>query len=472
MVFSNLFFLYCFLPLLFILYYIFKNDAYRRYVLMLFSLVFYAWGEPVCVLLMIGLVLVDYVFGLIIDRHADSPKIQKLSLVIAVVVNLAVLGIYKYLGFFIDTVNGVTGLSIPGFSIAMPIGISFFTFQTMSYVIDVYRGDTEVQTSFSKLLLYVSFFPQLIAGPIVRYKDIAAQLSDRSVDFKRINDGLFRFALGLSKKVLIADCCDTVVTSLYGLNEATIAARWVGALFFTLQLYFDFSGYSDMAIGLGKMFGFDFLENFNYPLISSSATEFWRRWHMSLGSFFRDYVYIPLGGNRKAHLRNIIVVWFLTGLWHGASWNFVLWGLYYAFFLIIEKKFLLRLFDKIPKAVSFVLTKAYTLFITVFGFAIFYFDKDLWKNLGYLFGVGCDTFTDIFTNSIIFDNIFLLALALILSTPVFPICMRLVEGKGTESNASYITARIVKTILLIALISVCSVRLVGNTYSAFLYFRF
>jgi len=470
MVFSNLFFLYLFLPVLFILYYGFKNDAYRRIILVLFSLVFYAWGEPVCVFLMIALVLFDYVFGHVIDR-ADSSKAKKIWLIIAIVVNLSILGIYKYLGFFTETINTVLGVSIPVFSITMPIGISFFTFQTMSYVIDVYRGDTEVQNSFFKLLLYVSFFPQLIAGPIVRYKDIEAQLSDRSVNLRQINDGVFRFALGLGKKVLIADCCDAVVTSLYGLNEVTIVARWIGAVFFTLQLYYDFSGYSDMAIGLGKMFGFEFLENFNYPLISSSATEFWRRWHISLGSFFRDYVYIPLGGNRKLHLRNIIIVWFLTGMWHGASWNFVLWGLYYAFFLIIEKKFLLNVFSKIWKPLSVIISKLYTIFITVFGFAIFYFDKNMLKNLGYLFGINCDTVTDIFTNSIILDNIFLLAAAVIFATPVFPTFMRFIEGKE-ETTVSYARARIVKTIILTILIVVSSIRLVGNTYSPFLYFRF
>ncbi|MBQ7932140.1 MAG: MBOAT family protein [Clostridia bacterium] len=325
MVFSNLFFLYGFMPVLLLAYFIIKNDAWRRGVLVAFSLFFYAWGEPVYVFLMIGMVLADYIFGLLIDR-CISVAWKSFWLVLAVISNLAVLGFYKDLGFFTETVNTVFSVTIPVVQLVMPIGISFFTFQTLSYVIDVYREDTEVQKSFFRLLLYVSFFPQLIAGPIVRYKDIEAQLANRQVTVPQFNDGLFRFAVGLGKKVLIANCCDTVVTQLYSLSEITFAGRWAGALFFTLQLYFDFSGYSDMAIGLGKMFGFSFRENFNYPLISRSATEFWRRWHMSLGTFFRDYVYIPLGGNRHDHQRNIMVVWFLTGMWHGASWNFILWG--------------------------------------------------------------------------------------------------------------------------------------------------
>ena len=468
MVFSNLFFLYIFMPALFLAYFIIKNNTYRRIVLLAFSLLFYAWGEPIAIFLMIGLVLGDYLFGRLID-HVYSAGAKKLWLVLAIIFNLSILGVYKYLGFFTETFNTIFRAQVPVLTLTMPIGISFFTFQTMSYVIDVYREDAKVQKSFFSLLLYVSFFPQLIAGPIVRYKDIEEQLPDRHVDLADFNEGLFRFSVGLAKKVLIADCCDTVVTSLYGLTDVTFAARWAGALFFTLQLYFDFSGYSDMAIGLGKMFGFRFLENFNYPLISRSATEFWRRWHMSLGTFFRDYVYIPLGGNRHDQQRNILVVWFLTGMWHGASWNFILWGLYYAVLLMWEKSSLLKTFEKMPKAVSFVVSHAYTLFITVFGFAIFYFDKNLLKNLGYLFGFGCTGLTDLFTNSVIFDNILLLAAALFFSVPVIPTLWNRLKERGM---LPYTAERILKTLVLIAFITLVSVRLVGNSYSAFLYFRF
>ncbi len=468
MVFSHLLFIYIFMPLLMLAYFILKNNAYRRAVLVAFSLLFYAWGEPICVFLMIGLVLADYLFGLLI-HNTLSRRLRTFWLVLAIIANLSVLVVYKYLGFFTETVNTLFAASIPVVKLTMPIGISFFTFQTMSYVIDVYRKDTEVQHSYFSLLLYVSFFPQLIAGPIVRYKDISDQIADRRVNVADFNEGLYRFSIGLAKKVLIADNCDTVVSSLYGLTDVTVASRWIGALFFTLQLFFDFSGYSDMAIGLGKMFGFKFNENFNYPLISRSATEFWRRWHISLGTFFRDYVYIPLGGNRHDHLRNIIVVWFLTGMWHGASWNFILWGLYYAMWLILEKKFLLKLFDKMPKVLSFVISHAYTLFITVFGFAIFYFDKDLTKNLGYLFGVGTSGLTDIMTNSVVMGNIFLLAAGLVLSVPIAKTIGAFLREKKL---LPYSLERLFKTIFIIAVFAVCTMMLAGNSYSPFLYFRF
>lgn len=468
MVFSNIFFLYVFLPALFLAYFVIKNDAYRRAVLIAFSLVFYAWGEPVYVFLMIGLVLADYIFGLLIAK-TRQVWLRKFWLVIAIVSNLSILGVYKYLGFFTETLNFIFNVTIPVVKLSMPIGISFFTFQTMSYVIDVYRGDADVQKSFFRLLLYVSFFPQLVAGPIVRYKDIEMQLYDRQVSLEKLNDGMFRFSVGLVKKVLIADCCDTAITALLSLSDVTFAGRWAAALFFTLQLYFDFSGYSDMAIGLGRMFGFEFLENFNYPLVSRSATEFWRRWHMSLGSFFRDYVYIPLGGNRHDQQRNILVVWFLTGLWHGAAWNFILWGLYYGFLLMWEKKHYLKQIERVPKAVSFVISHIYTIFITVFGFAIFYFEKDLFKNLGYLFGIGCKSVSDIFTTSIVMDNVLLLTAACLFSAPVVPALWKWLKE---HTKISYTAERIIKTVCVIAFVAVSTIRLVGDTYSAFLYFRF
>ena len=466
MVFSNLFFLYVFLPALFLAYFVIKNNAYRRGVLVAFSLLFYAWGEPVCVFLMIGLVAADYLFGRLIGATRVQST-RKLWLTLAIVSNLGVLGFYKYLGFVIETLNAVFNVSIPMVNVTMPIGISFFTFQTMSYVIDVYREDADVQKSFFRLLLYVSFFPQLIAGPIVRYKDIEAQLESRSVSVSEFNEGFFRFSRGLAKKALIADSCATVISSLYALTDVTLLARWAGAVFFTLQLYFDFSGYSDMAIGLGRMFGFRFLENFDYPLISKNATEFWRRWHMSLGTFFRDYVYIPLGGNRHDQQRNILVVWFLTGLWHGAAWNFILWGLYYAFLLMFEKRVLLDWFKRIPKLAADIVGHVYTVFITVFGFAIFYFDKGLFKNLGYLFGIGTVSGTDIFTESILLDNILLLAAAVFFAIPVIPRLWEKVKDK-----IPYPAERILKTAVVVVLVGAATVRLVGNSYSPFLYFRF
>ena len=466
MVFSTPFFLYVFLPVLFLAYFIIKNNAYRRVILVLFSLLFYAWGEPVCVFLMIGLVLADYLFGRLIGATRVESR-RRLWLALAIVSNLGVLFFYKYLGFFITTLNTVFSVSIPVVEVTMPIGISFFTFQTMSYVIDVYREDADVQKSYFRLLLYVSFFPQLIAGPIVRYKDIEAQLESRAVSPADFNDGLLRFSRGLAKKVLIADSCEVALNSLYGLADATLLARWSGAVFFTFQLYFDFSGYSDMAIGLGRMFGFRFLENFNYPLVARSATDFWRRWHISLGTFFRDYVYIPLGGNRHDQQRNILIVWFLTGLWHGASWNFILWGLYYALLLIWEKRVWLKRLETMPKALSFPLSHLYTFLVTVFGFAIFYFDKNLFSNLGMLFGIGCRALTDIFTNSVLLDNVILFGAALLFATPVVPTLW-----KKTGEKLPYSVQRILKTAVVVVFIAASTVRLVGNSYSPFLYFRF
>ncbi len=469
MVFSRIEFLYLFLPAVLVLYFAVPNRSFRHIVLLFFSLLFYAWGRPEHLAVIIGLVLIDYFFGIAIEKSKKNVKKRKALLAIAVVCNLGCLCFYKYLGFFIGIVNSVFKTSIPNFAPEMPIGISFFTFQTMSYVIDVYRGDVKAQKSFVKLLLYVSFFPQLIAGPIVRYKDIDYQLDKPDVSFSNVMDGAFRFAIGLGKKVLIADQCSTVITSLAGLNQPTFLSGWGIAVFFTLQLYFDFSGYSDMAIGLGRIFGFKFLENFNYPLCASSATDFWRRWHISLGSFFRDYVYIPLGGNRHNQYRNILIVWFLTGLWHGASWNFIIWGLYYALLLTIEKKWLLeKLKTPAGRAIGHVLTTL----TTVFGFAIFYYDKGLKENLGRLIGIGVSQFTDIFTNSILLGNIYLFIAAALLAYPIMPKLISFAGIHIKNKNTAYRTKRILQTVVVICLFALATAKLVGNTYSPFLYFRF
>ncbi len=469
MVFSHPFFVYFFLPAILACFYLAKSGTVRRAVLVAFSLLFYAWGEPVYVFLMITMVGLDYVFGLLIVSYR-SKRMKKLWLILAVAVSLSVLGVFKYTGFLASTANGIFGTSLPIPQIVMPIGISFFTFQAMSYVIDVYRGDTEVQTSFPRLLLYVSFFPQLIAGPIVRYKDIADQLDDMRVRPGDICDGMYRFAIGCAKKLLIADKCFAATTSLYALtDEISVLGRWGGAVFFALQIYFDFSGYSDMAIGLGKMFGFRFLENFNYPYASKSATEFWRRWHMSLGTFFRDYVYIPLGGNRRWHIRNILVVWFLTGLWHGASWNFVIWGLFYGVLLILEKKLLLGIFERMSPVLSAALSRIYSVFVTVFGFAIFYFTENTAKSLGYLFGIGATCFSGIFSNSIIMDNLNLLLVAVLLSYPTVPTLTKLVEGR---LRISYGTRRAVMLVTTVVLMALSTVEMIGLTYSPFLYWNF
>jgi len=493
MPFSHLIFLYAFLPLLFLCYYTIRSSPWRRAVLTVFSLFFYAFGEPVYVFLMIGLVAADWGFGLAIDK-AKSPKWKKLWLIFAVVSNLGVLVFYKYLGFLLTTCNTVFNVSLPVISFTMPIGISFFTFQAMSYVIDVYRQDTPVQRYFPRLLLYVSLFPQLIAGPIVRYKDIEDQLEDRTVDPVLLQNGAFRFSVGLAKKIWIADNCGQAVELLYALPDVTVAGRWMGAVFYTLQLYFDFSGYSDMAIGLGHMLGFKFLENFNYPLISGSATEFWRRWHMSLGTFFRDYVYIPLGGNRHDQMRNIFVVWFLTGLWHGASWNFILWGLFYGILLVWEKSVFLPFMKRTPDqtwpecpsvlvklsaAGKWILSHFYTVLITVVGFAIFYFDKNLLRNLGYLIGIGTAGLSDMYVGSVVFENLWLLLGACVLACPVVPALGRqlrrvllFAETKTGAAGMAYTAERIGKTAVIVVLVAICTIMMAGNTYSAFLYFRF
>ncbi len=477
MIFSSLTFLYIFIPLLLILYYLVKNEAWRRAVLLLFSLVFYAWGEPVYILLLLAVALVDYLLGLGIGKvkaRDGSTKRAKGLLIAAVAVNLGVLAFFKYTGLLVETANYLPFIQLPVPNILLPIGISFFSFQSLSYVIDVYRDDAEVQRSYPKLLLYIMLFPQLIAGPIVRYKDVAEQLDHRVVTLEGMNEGIYRFAVGLGKKVIIANNCGLVCDSLLALDEVTVLARWSVALFFTLQLYYDFSGYSDMAVGLGRMFGFHFLENFNYPFVSGSATTFWRRWHMSLGTFFRDYVYIPLGGNRRHHLRNIFVVWFLTGFWHGASWNFALWGVYYGVLLVIEKFIVMPLGKKLPKwtaPITFLVSRAYFIFITLFGFSIFYFDKGLTKNLGYLFGAGTVGFTDLFTNSLLRQNVLLLVAAVLLSLPVVPMLERLTKRLLPE-NAAYVTLRLVKTAAVVVLAAISTVLMVGNSYNPFLYFRF
>jgi len=468
MVFSHPFFVYAFLPTLIAVFFLFKSNAARRTVLVAFSLLFYGWGEPVYVFLMVLTVGFDYIFGRLIDSYKEQ-RMRKLWLVCAIAVNLSVLAYFKYTGFAAETFNFIFRTNIPVPQLIMPIGISFFTFQAMSYVIDVYRGDTEVQMSFSRLLLYVSLFPQLIAGPIVRYKDIALQLDDMRVRPFDICEGIYRFATGVAKKLLIADTCFAAVGALYATSTVTVVGRWAGALFFTLQIYYDFSGYSDMAIGLGRMFGFRFLENFNYPYASKSATEFWRRWHMSLGTFFRDYVYIPLGGNRRLHLRNILVVWFLTGLWHGASWNFVLWGIFYGVLLIFEKKFFLSFIGKLPKLASEVISRIYTAFITVFGFAIFYFTDNLWSSLGYLFGIGVDSFSDIFAKSIIVDNLNLLIVGIVFAFPIIPAVTGYFKKRF---RISYETRRYVMTAVSLILILISTVRMIGDTYSPFLYWNF
>ena len=373
MVFSSLLFLFRFLPAVLLLYYIAPRKI-RNLVLFLFSLLFYAWGEPKYVFLMLFSITMDFFMGQMVakSKARNNRKAAKRFLTISIVVNLSILAFFKYADFIIGTINSVAGLSLPMLSIPLPIGISFFTFQTMSYVIDMYKGATKVQKNWVNYGTYVSMFPQLIAGPIVQYKTIAEQMEHRKENASDFAEGIHRFLLGMGKKVLLANTigllCDAVMA--LEITQVPVLTAWLGAIAYTFQIYFDFSGYSDMAIGLGKMFGFHFLENFNYPYISRSITEFWRRWHISLSSWFKEYVYIPLGGNRRGVLlqaRNILVVWMLTGIWHGASWNYVLWGVYYGILLMLEKFLLKPVLKHLPGVLQIV----YTMVLVIFGWVLF-----------------------------------------------------------------------------------------------------
>lgn len=378
MVFSDLFFLFCFLPA-FIMTYLIATLADKRMaagsnriknlVIVFFSLVFYAWGEPMYVFLMIGSVLMNYIAGLCIDRSSGVKR--KVALSIGIALDIAVIGVFKYAGFIAQSLTFL-GLKVPDPHLALPIGISFYIFQSISYLIDVYRKDSPVQRKFSDLLLFISMFPQLIAGPIVRYDTVAASIKERTVTSEDLSEGIYRFMIGLCKKVLIANQLSEVADQFLkgGSDAMTTTGSWVGILAFALQIYYDFSGYSDMAIGIGRCLGFRFNENFNHPYCCDCITDFWRRWHMSLGSFFRDYLYIPMGGNRRHQPLNILTVWFLTGLWHGASWNFVIWGLYFGLIVMTEKYTILKIKDYIPSPFLHI----YSLAVVCIGWGIFYFD--------------------------------------------------------------------------------------------------
>ncbi|MBP5271190.1 MAG: MBOAT family protein [Clostridia bacterium] len=492
MLFSTLFFIYVFLAVLAAVYFIFgRNVKVQNIILTVFSLFFYAFGEPVYVLLMIGLVAVNFFFGKLCAAPEDAPpdKKKKLLLAAAVAIDLGVLGLFKYTNFFISNLNAVFSVEIPFINLTMPIGISFFTFQAMSYVIDTYRGVTKPQKSFVNLLLYVSFFPQLIAGPIVRYQDIELQLQTRDHSLNPINDGIFRFSLGLAKKVLIADSCDKVVRLLIGEDPKLVLAGWAGVVFYSLQLYFDFSGYSDMAIGLGKIFGFDFPENFNYPFASKSVSEYWRRWHISLGTWFKDYLFYPVLNSSplkklskslmKKKKRNaarylptvlsLFVVWAATGLWHGASWNFVLWGIYYYILLTVDMLWLDKFKKKLKGPAESVFSHGLLIIATFFGMALFYFEKNTFANLGMLFGIGAEGFTGHDVNAVIANNVWLLLAGAVLSVPTIPAIYKKIRtalGIGAAGD------RIIKTVCALGMFLLATVRMVGQTYSPFMYFRF
>lgn len=473
MVFSSSVFLMAFLPLTLLVYFLVpaRFVKARNAVLLACSLAFYGWGEPKYILVMVFSIMFNYVLGLLIgkqikqeDKHRAKPM-----LIFCVLGNLALLGVFKYTDFVLDTVNRLTsaGFVLPG--IALPIGISFYTFQTMSYVIDVYRGKVEAQRDLVTFGSYVTLFPQLIAGPIVRYSDVAVMLTGRKTNIEQIAEGVRRFIIGFGKKVLLANQIYVVWKELSAMENLSVAAAWLGAAAFTFQIYFDFSGYSDMAIGLGKIFGFDYLENFNYPYISRSITEFWRRWHMSLSSWFKEYVYIPLGGNRKGlsrQLINISIVWILTGLWHGASWNFVMWGLYYGIILIIEKLGLLKLLDKCPAIICHI----YSLIVIVIGWVIFAVEDlgDAACYIGMMFG-NTGTFVDDPFIYFLESRIWLLIACAIGSTPLPRMVCSFICEKFSKRE---VLLGIMETALFMGIMVLSVAFLVSGSYNPFLYFRF
>ncbi len=464
MVFSSLPFLCIFLPAVLLLYYTSKNLTYKNVILVIASLLFYAWGEPVYIVGLIFTGLFNYVIGLSIHKH-QGTKQASFALVFSIVVNLGLLAVFKYTDFFIQNINALLDTSIPFANLGLPLGISFFTFQTMTYAIDLYRGKAGVQTSLLKFMVYVTMFPQLLSGPIVRYADIEAQLDKRSVTAEDFTEGIFCFIRGLFKKNVLANGAGQVVaTFLEGdLTTLSVVGAWLGIIMYTFQIYYDFSGYSDMAIGLARFFGFKFKKNFDYPYISTSATEFWRRWHISLGSYFRDYVYIPLGGNRSHHIRNIFVVWLLTGLWHGASWNFILWGLYYAVFLLIEKKCFGGKLLSMPRLLGTI----YSSILVVFGWTLFYF-TDFSRLLQFIktaFG-GSGIFIDLATKGELYGNLFLLILLTLCATPVFKI---LAEKAKEKVPVLY---QIGAPVWICAVMLLCFTLLIGQTFTPFLYFKF
>lgn len=464
MVFSDSVFLFMFLPLTLAVYYA-VPFAFKNTVLFLTGLLFYAWGEPVYVLIMLLSTAIDYCAGRLMDRFDSNKNIRKATLLVSVVMNLSLLGIFKYGSFFIGSVNGIFGSAIPDPGLPLPIGISFFTFQSMSYTIDLYRRNIKVQKNFIDFAAFVTMFPQIVAGPIVRYEDVSAQLACRRIDLSSMSDGITRFVCGMCKKVLIANSIGALWTDVKAQDYASMpaATAWLGIAAFTLQIYFDFSGYSDMAIGLGKMLGFDFPENFRYPYNSKSVAEFWRRWHITLGDWFKSYVYFPLGGSRgrtAATIRNTLIVWLLTGLWHGASWNFILWGLYYGVLIILEKFVFRRLLERTPSALRHILT----MLAVVFGWVIFEITSPA-SELEFvkaMLGFG-GSFANSFTLNALHNYAVTFIAAIAISTGIpLKICKKLPEKRADTlslvGEAAGMTA--------------CIACLVDSGYNPFLYFNF
>ena len=459
MLFSSIPFIYYFLPLVLIVYYLVPKSA-KNMVLLFASLIFYGWGEPSYVFLMMASIGLGYVFSILIEKYRGTSW-AKVFMIVSVAISFGLLGYFKYANFFIRNFNAATGISLPLLQVVLPIGISFYTFQLVSYIVDVYRGTVKAQKNVVILATYITMFPQLIAGPIVRYSDVERQLVKRNITFEKISYGIRRFCLGMGKKILIANVLGEYCAAFKGTDEKSVVFYWTYAVAVSLQIYFDFSGYSDMAIGLGSMLGFKFVENFNYPFISKSATEFWRRWHMSLGTWFRDYVYIPLGGSRcsaKRLMFNIFVVWVLTGLWHGAEWNFVVWGLYFGILLMIEKCFLLKWLEKYQ-----IMGHVYILFFAIISFVIF--DgvnlQDAIQHIGAMFGFSGVPFMTEITGYYLRSYLVVFILAIFGATPV--------PKKLVQKFMQY---KVIEPIAMLILVLLVTAYLVDGSFNPFLYFRF
>ena len=467
MLFSSVSFLYYFLPITLILYFVSK-DKYKNIILLLASLFFYFYGEPKYTVLMLISAFSAYIHGILIEKFREKGY-SKLFLVSGLVVSLGILIVFKYMDFIIKNINYISNSNIKLLRLVLPIGISFYTFQGLSYIVDVYKKDAKVCRSFVDFATYVCLFPQLIAGPIVRYTTIEDELKNRTHSFDKFAYGVNRFVVGLAKKVILANNLGMIVDIMTKSNEKSVLSYWMVAIFFSLQIYYDFSGYSDMAIGLGRMFGFDFLENFNYPFISKSIKEFWRRWHISLSSFFRDYVYIPLGGNRVSRVRwifNLLIVWSLTGLWHGDSWNFILWGLYFALLLIIENLFLQNILSKLPALIQHIYAK----FFIIISFVIFNNEniKDLWSSLYNMFNFrGLDLYND-FSTYYLKSYTVLLIVSVIGATPILKNIIQKVNKNVTGQKV----ISTINPILNIVLLVVVTAYLIDGSFNPFLYFRF
>lgn len=464
MVFSSLVFMFAYLPITLLAYYLVPRQG-RNIFLFIVNLIFYGWGEPKLVLLMVFNIFFNYIGGWLVDKYRADAKKKKLFLILTCVLDIGILAVFKYTGMITETLNMLPFLNIPELQISLPIGISFYTFQTMSYVIDVYRDDAPVSKNFINFGTYVALFPQLIAGPIVRYRDVAEQLVNRRETLEMFTRGVKLFMVGLAKKVIIANTMGTLTTNIFATSDENgVVGTWVGMIAYTFQIYFDFSGYSDMACGLGNMMGFEFLKNFNYPYIAKSITDFWRRWHISLSTWFKEYVYIPLGGNRKGVKRqilNLLIVWGLTGLWHGAAYNFVLWGLYYGLLLILEKFVLKKFLDRLPSFVQHI----YTLFIIIIGWGLFYF-----TDVGQLGEFMVDLFN--FGNGIcgnqafnlIMSNLPMLIIAAVASTPL----ATMLYTRFEHTRFMWIP----ETLYCMGVLAVSTASLVNQSYNPFLYFRF